>query len=389
MDAAQRDAHAGLTTEVEPAPEASAPGLPAPAPAEGVAPGPARDDRAARVETARRHGFLPLLLALDRLTPGALDVGGEVSPDAEQLRFRHDPALAFSASDVTSAVERTLPPDPSDFTDRERSRWEIVTTFLGLTGAVTPLPVHLAEEVAQGAADDPRSRDFLDLFHHRALSLLARGLLAQDPAAMSRTDAADPWSLRLAAWLGRDGDGPGTALGEGGGAQEAGRSSPRWGVLRAAALLSERALTAAALEAILNDALADALPAGARVAVEQFVAQWGPIPEADRTRLGAAATVLGESVVLGRSVLDAGSRIAAVVGPLDRGGYLRLSSTREPVARLRAALAAATRGELTCDVVLLLAPGAAPGARLARDGARLGVDAWLGSQPVETRVRPE
>jgi type VI secretion system protein ImpH len=363
-------------------------------PAAGADGGPSAADqeRAGRLEAARRQGFSSLLLLLDRLAPGSLDVGGDTAPDAEQLRFRHDPSLAFSSSDVVAVAERELGADPAAVADWPGRRWEVTTSFLGITGTVSPLPPYLAEEVVQEDPEEQRNRAFLDLFHHRALSFLARGQLKYDPAAAHVSDAADPWSSRLLAWLGVDepraaeGRALAAAAGVGAAAPGLSRREARFLLLRAAALLAERALTADGLEAILNDLMRDELGEGARVEVEQFVGVWVPIPEPDRTRLGTAACALGRSVVLGRQVFDRSSRVAVVVGPLDRRGYERFVMEARARDRLRSVIAGVTGGDLVYDLVLALAPGAAPPARLGAAGSRLGVDGWLGRQGEAARL---
>ena len=347
-------------------------------------------DEAARIEAARRQGFLPLLMLLDRLQPGAADVGGATAAPAEHVRFRHDPALSFTSGDVIRVEEHTLPPDPGDFTSTSRRRWEIVTAFLGLTGTVSPLPQYIAEEIAQENPEDRASRDFLDLFHHRAVSLLARGLLEHDPAATHRGDQRDPWSVRLLALAGVDAS---ERAGEGEVAAEppsVGAGEARWLLLRASALLGERAPTAAGLAAILRDALRDELD-GAPLTLEQFVGVRVPIADPDRTQLGVKATTLGRDAVLGRTVLDRTGTVGVVVGPVGPEGYGRFAVERSAAEKLRATLELAGRGELSCQLELLLEPGAAPPLRLAAPGAhdagsRLGRDAWLGGQKRAARV---
>ena len=215
-------------------------------------------------------------------------------------------------------------------------------------------------------------------------SLLARGLLEQDPAATHRTDRADPWSRRLLALLGID-PGDGTAPVELG----ADEQQIRWSPLRAAPLMAERALTAAGLEAILRDALAAEL-ADARLGVEQFVGVPVPVPEPHRTRLGVAATTLGRDVVIGRTVLDRTSTVAVVVGPVGREGYRRFAVEPEAAARLRAIVGLASRGDLQAVIDVQLAPDAAPPPRLAsQGGSRLGRDTWLGGQRKAATIRVE
>ncbi len=371
MDAPERDPRPDLSAPEE------APGVPEARAEASEDPAPPDDGRAARVDRARAAGFDVLLFLLDRLLPGAAEVGGDAAPGVEAIRFRHDPSLAFSPGEVVRVEEQALPPDPTDFTDRTRLRWEVTTAFLGLTGATSPLPHYLTEEVVQHDPEDRRSRDFLDLFHHRMLSFLARGFLKYDAAAAHLSDCSDPWSRRLLAWIGEDLEGAPGLL----------PLAERACLLRGAPLLAERALTADGLEALLADALAGTLEGDARIAVEQFVGSWGPIPPGDRTRLGVNASTLGQSVVLGRQVFDPVAGVAAVVGPLDAAGYQRFAVERESTDRLREVMRILTRGAVHCEVVLLLAPEAAPPARVGAAGARLGVDAWLGKQGRAARMR--
>jgi type VI secretion system protein ImpH len=328
-----------------------------------------------RLQTARRRGFGPLMLLLERLSPDAPEVGGEAMPAEEPIRLRHDPALAFPTGDVSSVRRVTLPSDPNDLRP-PREVVEITTTFLGLTGTVSPLPGYIAEEVAQEVAhagdEPPRQREFLDLFHHRILSLFHRAMIVHDPAATCRSDQSDAWSRRLLALEGFDAAGGGVP------------DEETWRLLRCAPLLAERAMTGAGLEAAIADSLRFELGC-ARVAVEQFVGTWVPLAAEDRTRLGAAACELGRSAVLGSHVFDRAGKFRVVIGPLDRAGYQRFSSPelRSRVMRFVRALAG---DELAHEIVLWLGPDAAPPLELSAGGTfQLGRNAWLGRQGTDAR----
>jgi type VI secretion system protein ImpH len=388
MDAEERDAPGGLTAE-----------------------------EALRLEAARRAGFRALMLVLDRLRPGAVSaLGGSAAAQEEQVRLRQDPSLAFSVADVVDVRPVTIPAE-AGATGLPREAIRVTTTFLGLTGTVSPLPPYLAEEIAQEAAQQDeggRQAEFLDLFHHRALSFFHRATARHDPAAGVLSDQSDAWSRRLLALLGVDAAARRADPGD----------VPPWRVLRCAAILSERAVTAAGLAACLADLLADELrgpslsPAGgdgpgegagvpereapaveieqfaaaapvrpgACVEIEQFVGSWVELAADERTRLGVAASRLGGSLVLGARVFDRAGRFRVVIGPLDAEAYARLSA-RERVAEIRRLAGALAGDEHDIDVVLRLAPGAAPGFALSSSGTwRLGKNLWLGRQGSETRV---
>ncbi|WP_242396310.1 type VI secretion system baseplate subunit TssG [Anaeromyxobacter oryzisoli] len=342
-------------------------------PAAGVmAPDGAED---ARLEAARRRGLGPLMLLVARLRPDAPEVGGDAMPREEPVRLRHDPWLVFHPGDV-SAVRRTRLPTAPDGLEPGPEVVEITTTFLGLTGAVSPLPGYLAEEVAKEVAHEadepPRQREFLDLFHHRILSLFHRAATVHDPTANHLSDQSDAWSRRVLALAGLDAGA--AAL----------PNVERWRLLRWAPLLGGRAMTAAGLEAALADLLSDDLGA-ARVAVEQFVGTWAPVAAEDRTRLGVAACELGKTALLGSRVYDRAGKFRVVIGPLDRAGYARFSdpALQALVARAIAALAG---DELERELVLWLGPDAAPRLELSsRCASQLGRNAWLGRQATEAR----
>lgn len=343
---------------------------------------------------ARRAGFRALMLAADRVRPGAASaLGGDAAPHEESIRLRHDASLAFPLADVSSVRVVTLPAEAGS-SGSPREILEITTAFLGLTGSVSPLPPHIPEEVAQEVAEErgePRMAAFLDLFHHRALSFFHRAGAKHDVPGGARSDQGDAWSRRILALLGRDEAAapPAGAPGGAGGASAAGgRASPAdepaWRALRYAPLLAQRALTAAALEACLADLLAADEPGG--VAVEQFVGRWVELAPDERTRLGRSACALGRSFVAGARVFDRAGKIRVVVGPLDAAGWARFSAPAK-IAEIRHAVAALAGGDLDLELALRLAPRAAPGFVLTASGThRLGRNTWLGHQKTATQV---
>jgi type VI secretion system protein ImpH len=313
------------------------------------------------IEDARRQGFMPLVMLLERLVGGP-GVGAAASPDEEAIRFRHDPSLSFSPSDVTSVHEFALDPGPDG---ARRAGYEVTTAFLGLTGGVTPLPQFMAEEVAQEDPDAPRMREFLDLFHHRLIALFYRGLMKYDLAGSSRADESDAWVARLLALLGVD-----LAPGE---------TRPplaAWRLLRLSPLLVEPTLTAAGLAAAIADALAEER-GHAQVQVEPFAGEWVRISEDEVTRLGRVASCLGRDCLLGQKVFDPAGRFRVRIGPLSGEQYGRFASG-DATRRVEELVDALVSEPLEHEIVLWLEEDAAPALRLG--ASRLGRNTWLGSQ---------
>ncbi len=318
------------------------------------------EEIARHLEAARRRGAYPLLLVLERLLGADAGIGTGANLDEERIRLRHDRQLVFRTAEVSGIRVKDV--------NRELPVVEITTAFLGLTGAVSPLPPYLPEEVAQEDEDAPYRRDFLDMFHHRFVSLFYRARARSDFANGYRSDQSDAWSRRVLALLGRDG----APIVE------------RWRVLRWASIFAQRNVTPAAVEAVVADVLAEEL-GEVGVTVEPFVGAWVPIEPDDQNRLGRARSTLGTDLVIGRRILDRSSKFRLVLGPLGREGLTRLRGNERLLRRIAETVAELCAATLDFELVLWLTPDAAP--HLELGSAHLGRDSWLGGQVRETRLR--
>lgn len=318
------------------------------------------DEVVRHLDAARRRGAYPLLVVLERLLGGDAAIGTAANLDEERIRIRHDCQLSFRPGEVTSIALRDV--------NRERPVVDITTAFLGLTGSASPLPPYLSEEVAQEDDEAPFRRDFLDMFHHRFVSLFFRARARSDFANGYRSDQGDAWSRRVLALLGRDRP----------------PRVERWRVLRWAPIFAQRNVTPAAVEAAIADVLAEEL-GEIGVAVEPFVGAWVPLDPDDENRLGRARSSLGRDLVLGRRILDRASKFRLVVGPLGREGLVKLRGNEKLLRGIADAVAELCAGTLDFELVLWLTPDAAPHLELGT--ARLGRDSWLGGQVRETRLR--
>lgn len=323
---------------------------------------------AALLASPQRVGFYRAVELLERATPNAVRVGDTGPVGREAIRFRHDPSLAFSASDVTNIVVRRRKVDDVAHGANEEPYYEVTTTFLGLTGTVSPLPTYFVEDVIHEDADHPAQREFLDLFHHRVLSLFYRAHTKYSFLTDYTSDSRDPWSRRSLCLAGFDGFGDRlpTSL-----------SIPH--LLRLAPLMARRARTSEGLVAVLSDVLAKTLN-GATVSVDQFVGRWVSIEERQLLRLGVANTTLGEDATVGRKVFDRGGKFRVILGPLRRKAFEELQPGKPGLELLREVVTLYVRDPLEFDVELILAPGEAPSMRLGsspKDASRLGFDSWL------------
>ena len=319
---------------------------------------------------APRSRFFHVVSLLERMMPDRVRVGGDGPPQQEGLRFRHDPAMAFSAGDITSVSQHDIVLEPGSTLSPKLPGFQITSTFLGLTGAVSPLPLYMPEEVA---LEDPANhirRDFLDLFHHRVLSLLYRSVTRYSPTREHVAKTPDPWLRRFLAAAGLD-------------SYEGSLSEqlPESFFLRLLPLFVGRSRTRDGLEITLRAALGSAAGAGAMVSVEQFVGRRVQVDDSQRTQLGKSNHVLGKSSVVGGRVFDRSSRFAIRIGPLGQDNYQGFMEGGEQLKVLREVVRMFCRRPLDYDVELELTADAVPRFNLSTtEPRRLGRQTWLRGQ---------
>jgi type VI secretion system protein ImpH len=329
---------------------------------------------------APRYDFFVAVGMIERLIPEAMRVGGDGPVSAEVLRFRHDPTLGFKPGDITSLGWVPLPQSAEEGWEEPRHRFELTTTFIGVTGSCTPLPLYLAEEILQSQDSSQLEQDFLDLFHHRLISFVYRVGVKYDYPREFVDELTDPWSRRVLALAGFD-TWAGRRL----------RHVPLWRLLRLAPLLAARARTARTLELILEDVCGEAL-AGASVRLEQFKGDWTDLDDEQRMALGLSSNALGVSSVLGQKCYHRAGKATIVIGPLG-DNFRRFLKDGDMLPVILEILDLVATDPVELDLDLVLSTSARPPFKLGqREGGRIGTDAWLSSRAgasQETHLRVE
>lgn len=208
--------------------------------------------------------------------------------------------MGFHASDIRN-VYRTRSEDSSE--DSEL-RCDIVTTFLGLSGSTSPLPSYLAEEVLQDLPENTARRDFLDIFHHRALSLLYRLVSRYRIENEHSSDGNDMWmrySLCLAG-IGSEYHAQSEAL-------------HRSALLRILPLLVGSVFSKASIERCLYLCVAELVASPESVRIVEFQGTRETLEPGDQFCLGKSGNNLGESCLIGHSVFNPSGRFVVKIVP--------------------------------------------------------------------------
>jgi type VI secretion system protein ImpH len=316
-----------------------------------------------------RYNFFVSVSMLERLTPHAVRVGGEGPYTGESIRFRHAHDLTFSAGELGRIERVKIPQSAEHALDTPRYRYEVTTAFMGVSGAMTPMPLYLAEEVCQDDEGARIKRDFLDLFHHRLVSLVYRIGLKFDFAREYTQESNDAWSRRMLAMAGLD-------------AYERWRPRhlSRRQLLRLAPLLSSKVRSAHTLALAVQDVTAEALQ-DALVHVVQFTGDWTLLDPEQRISLGLANSDVGINAVLGVECFHRAGKATIVIGPL-RDNFRRFLADGDmfPVICELVGMLSPEPIEYELDLVLVDRPPFLLG---HKEGGRVGFDSWLSSRQAQ------
>jgi type VI secretion system protein ImpH len=232
-------------------------------------------------------------------------------------------------------------------------RLELTTPLLGLYGSVSPLPTVFTERLLT-LDEESLSRGFLDIFHHRLLSLLFRALTKYRPAFASPGGPSDLAAHRLAALVGLPpAEAPGAAV----------RSDS---LLCYAGILARQPRGAETLEHILSDRF------GVDCEVEQCIGRWTALPAEQTCRLGQANSGLGRDCTVGDRVFSRSTAFRVHLGPLPWQELERYHPGGDRHAELRELVRAIDGQALDCEVELIIELASVPPAKLGDSHTRLG-----------------
>jgi type VI secretion system protein ImpH len=318
------------------------------------------DRRADLARNANAYEFFQAVRLLGLWSPGKRPVGEFADPAEEAARFSVAASLAFPASEIQAIEE--LP----------AGAMRLTVNFMGLTGPQGVLPYQYTQLVAERLVKRDRGlRDFLDIFHHRILSLFYRSWEKSHFPVVYERNGHDPITQHVGDLVGMAAERPADAPARH-------RSALRFH----AGLLLPQPRSALGLEQLLEGVF------DVPVEVEQFVGEWyTPVGEtqcvvSDDERVAGR---LGYGALVGDAVWDRQAKVRVRLGPLDRARYeefLPGGAAHEELRQLTRFFA----GEaLEFGVQLVLARDDVPPCVLGADegeGLPLGWSTWVRTGPL-------
>lgn len=297
--------------------------------------------------------FFQAVRLLERILPERSDVGGFDDPARETVRFGVNHELGFPASEISSIGM-----------DGEQPSMTI--NFMGLTGPQGVLPHQYSLLIAERMRSrDNALRDFLDIFHHRILSLFYQAWRVHRFTIARESGDRDRLAARLADIIG---------LG-----LESSRERlpfPDEALIYRAGLLAGQPRGAVALKQLLEDFF------DVHAEVEQFIGAWYPLQPTDFCYVGGDdddGNMLGGGAVAGNEAWDQQSRVRVKLGPLNSERYNSFLPGGASHDALGALLRFYSHNQFDFEVQLVLARADVKGLRLGDSAAeqRLGWSTWI------------
>ncbi|NOX42495.1 MAG: type VI secretion system baseplate subunit TssG [Gammaproteobacteria bacterium] len=312
-------------------------------------------------EKPYKFGFYQALRRFECLNRNKPRIGESVRPVDDAVRLAQEPSLAFSPATLASFK-----------TGKKGKPSELSVNFFGMFGPNGPLPLHLTEYARDRLrnSDDPTISEFLNIFHHRMLSLFYRSWANSQPTVNFDRPKEDRFSTYIGALFGlgmpslRNRD-----------------EMPDLAKLHFAGRLSSQTRNAEGLAAMIKSYF------NMPVVIEQFIGEWMALPDSCRCQLGISPETgtLGVNIAIGDYVWQCQQKFRIILGPLNFNDYERMLPGRGSSQRLRSMVRNYVGDSMNWDVNLVLKKEKVPHFNLGQNDL-LGWNTWLGNRTSDDDV---
>lgn len=303
-------------------------------------------------DTPHEVDFYAALRALECMYSSRPRFGHSSRPADDPIRLGQFVTLAFPVSSLESFKPGT-----------DGSPRRLLVNLFGLLGPNGPMPLHVSEYIYErlNHFNDSTLAAFLDLFHHRLLSLFYRAWADSEPAVSMDRPETDQFGVQVASLIGlglkslRNRD-----------------EMPDWSKLHFSGLFSCQTRHPEGLKAILSDFF------GVPIIIDEFVGRWISLPKQCLCQLGGSdgSSDLGTTATIGNRVWDYQQSFRIVVGPVSYDLYQRMLPGREGLKRLTAIVRNYCGDEFAWQLQLILKREEIPQVKLGQQGS-LGWSAWM------------
>lgn len=282
-------------------------------------------------------------------------LGETLRPADDMLRLGQKPSTIFAPSTIASVSLEA----------NELIRMSVY--FFGMFGPNGALPLHLTEYTLdrQRNARDEALSHFMDIFHHRLLSLFYRAWANKEPTVQYDRPDQDCFHRYV-----------GSSFGIGSPEMFDRDDMPDNSKLHFSGHLSSQTKHAEGLAAVLQSFFS--VP----VKIIEYIGEWLEIPEESRCYLGLnlEGGKLGEDAVIGGKSWQRQYKFRVIIGPMKLEEYEGLLPGKKKLKLVSTIIKNYLGFELNWDVNLIIKKQEIPKTSLGSYG-QLGWSSWLHNQP--------
>ncbi|AEF55522.1 type VI secretion protein, VC_A0111 family [Marinomonas posidonica IVIA-Po-181] len=306
------------------------------------------------VRDIKKYNFYQLVEVLHK----EFDIDPELkSLDTDcRLTFSANPSLGFSASDV---AKMTLIGD---------GKAEVQTNFFGITGAQSPLPSYILEQLVSDDAEVKRK--FLDFFNNRLISLVYQSWRKYRYYVRFQEEAKDKFSNQLFSLVGLADD------------DLRGDTPINWcKMLAYSGTLAGKSRSPQVVSGIISHCFDLE-----EVSIKQWVKRKVLIKENQQVRLGMKNSTIGQDVVVGNYVNDIKGKFILQLKGLSRDQFLDFLPSGKEFLPLCKLVEFILREQMAYDLELVLNESQTPKTSLGNGDFSLGWSSFLGDSKSERKV---
>jgi type VI secretion system protein ImpH len=244
-----------------------------------------------------RFSFFQAVNLIERMFPGKNQLDRSLSPKEESIRFSVKPGFAFPPSDI-SALKKGDDGGPV----------EMQVAFMGMIGPAGVLPYWYNELTQERIKEKDYSMiAFLDMFHHRIISLFYLAWKRYRIAATTLPAELERYSVYIASLMGLGTPGLSGKVG-----------LPGETPLYYGGLMSRHVPSAVAIASAVEYYF------GAATHVEQFIPRLISMEPEDCTVIGSMNSLLGVNATCGNQAWECQTKFRIELGPMNYKQFSRL-----------------------------------------------------------------
>ncbi len=300
----------------------------------------------------KHYHFFAVMRLLESVS--AARFGNSKSASEDPIYLGQNPHITFAPSMLDGIRKST-----------QTSHQWLDVNFFGLLGPNGPMPLTMSEDITRLKSKKKQQiSDFLNIFHHRLLSLLYRAWANKEPS-IQRDTGVNNYERYI-----------GSLAGYGLPALRQRDTMPDYGKFGHVAYLAGQSKHRQGLESMLYQLF------NVQARIEEFIGEWLSIDKQHQCQLREShyAKQLGVNATLGKNSWQCQYKFKVLLGPMHYDDYLHFLPDQPKIKTVNSVIKNYVGLEFDWEITLLLIKSSIPCTTLGQSGL-LGWTSWSTSSP--------